>query len=190
MENLFNYLTSENTPILHGNVSINMNDAAIDDPWAIPSLITGGLGAFKTGKALTGMAPYFNDIWQGRKLLFHKPFGWMSKQEFKNYGNLGKNYYKNFLQKNPVNIKGYGKVEFGKHNRGKDLTQNMEQYPFLRKNLETGTLEPFSTNYKNETDRIYDYFSNTYKGDLYHYLIENISKNGKRYKMMKNKTIE
>mgnify|MGYP007070310593 CR=1 FL=1 len=54
--------------------------------------------------------------------------------------------------------------------------------------MENATREDFTTNYKNELDRNYDYLSNIHKGDLYHYLIENINGIGKRYKMMKNKT--
>ena len=80
---------------------------------------------------------------------------------------LGEEYYQNHLQKNPVNIKDYGEISFGAKNRGKDKTRNYEQYPFLRKNLENSTKEDFSTNYKNEFDREYDYFSNTYNGDLF-----------------------
>lgn len=39
-----------------------------------------------------------------------------------------------------------------------------------------------STN--NIIDRTYDHFYNTYKRNLYDYLIENIPKAGKRYKMI------
>ena len=112
----------------------------------------------------------------------------MTKEELKNYGELGEKYYQNHLQKNPINIENYGTVHFGRHNKGKDKIINYEQYPFLRKNLKNAKKEDFSTNYKNENDRIYDYFSNEHKGNLYHYLIENIENKGLRYKMMKNKT--
>ena len=52
---------------------------------------------------------------------------------------------------------------------------NMEQYPFLRKNI-THAKKGKNTNTKNETDRNYDHFINKYKNDLYHYIIENITK--------------
>lgn len=156
-----------------------------------PSAMVGKKAITSTTSAIKNFAkyiPYAKDIWQGRNLLFHKPFDKMSEEEFKNYGKLGEMYYKNYLQRNPVKIKGYGTITFSKHNRGKDKTINYEQYPLLRKNIETSTKENFSTNYNNEPDRTYDYFSNTHKGDLYHYLIENISKRGTKYKMMKNKS--
>lgn len=165
-----------------------LNGVAMNDEWAIPSLVTGSMGLFQGGKTALGIAPYLKDIWKGKDLLFHKPFGWMNKQELKQYGNLGKKYYQEHLQNNPVNIPDYGLVKFGRHNKGKDKTINMEQYPFLRQKLETST-KGQNTNSKNELDRSYDHFINTYKGNLYHYLIENINKDGARYKMMKNKSI-
>lgn len=160
------------------------NDVALNDDFAIPSLVLGGLGLYKSIPFL----PYLKDIWNGRNLLFHKPFEKMTNEEFNNYGKMGKLYYQNYLQNNPVYIKGYGEITFSKNNRGKDKTINFEQYPLLRKNLENATKEDFSTNYKNEPDREYNYFSNTYKGDLFNYLIENIDNVGKKYKMMKNKS--
>lgn len=148
---------------------------------------TSYLGVRGLAKGL-GYLPYAKDIYNGLDLLFHKPFDKMTNEEFKQYGNLGKTYYQEYLQNNPVNIKGYGTVSFSRKNKGKDFIKNMEQYPLLRKNLENATKENFTTNYKNETDRNYDYFLNKYKGSLYHYLIEDIKDVGKRYKMMKNKT--
>lgn len=163
---------------------------AVDFTWQLISpLALGAKGLTNKGlNNINSYAPYLKDIWQGRSLLFHKPFNKMTKEEFKNYGKQGELYSKEHLQYNPVNIKGYGTVTFSKHNRGKDKTINYEQYPFLRKNLETSTKEDFSTNYNNEPDRIYDYFSNKHKGDLYYYIIENITGKGLKYKMMKNKT--
>ena len=54
----------------------------------------------------------------------------MSNKEFLNYKKLGENYYQNFLQNNPVDIKDYGLISFGRKNKGKDKTINYEQYPF------------------------------------------------------------
>lgn len=159
----------------------NQDQALIDN--ILPALLLGGrIG--KTGvNWFNGIKPYLGDIWAGRNLLFHKPFKKMTPEEFENYNNLGTDYYQYHLQKKPVNIKGYGQVTFGRHNRGKDKTQDMEQYPFLRKNLENSTWSR-NTNYKNETDRNYDHFTNTYMGNEYDYLIENIINKGKKYKMM------
>ena len=166
---------------------ITNEPGVVDETWMLGLPFLGGL-ANKGLKNIGGYLPYINDIWQGRDLLFHKPFDQMTKNEFRQYGNLGEKYYQEHLQNNPVEIKNYGEIRFGAKNKGKDKTRNYEQYPFLRKNLENANKENFSTNYKNEADREYDYFSNIYNGDLFHYLIENIKDVGKRYKMMKNKS--
>ena len=162
----------------------SLNDVVLNDTWGIPSLIL-GVGGVKT---LANFAPYAKDIWNGKNLLFHKPFNLMNRQELKEYGKIGQKFYQDYLQNNPANIPNYGQVKFGKTNRGKDKSINMEQYPFLRQKLETSE-RGITTNTKDEADRSYDHFSNTYKGNLFHYLIENIEKDGKRYKMMKNKTM-
>lgn len=145
-----------------------------------------GLVAGKIGSKVMPYLPYLKDIWEGRGLLFHKPFGEMTNKEFENYNQQGQNYYQQYLQNNPANIKNYGQVTFGGKNKGKDFTYNMEQYPFLRKNLESAEYK-YTTNYKNEPDRTYDHLQNTHNNKLYEYLIENIKDVGKRYKMIKNK---
>lgn len=164
------------------------NDEAIIDEWAVPNLVMGTMGIYQAGKTAFELAPYAKDIWAGRNLLFHKPFKWMSKQEYDNYGQMGKNYFQNYLQKNPINIKEYGKINFSSNNRGKDYPFKMDQYPFLRKNLENAKWK-FNSNEKNELDRTYDHFYNQHNRKLYDYLIENITDNqGKiirNYKMMK-----
>lgn len=166
----------------------NLQDAALIDNGPLVGTLTTFYPATRVVRTLASYAPYAKDIWEGRNLLFHKPFDQMNRQEIKDYGKIGKQYYQNYLQKNPAFIKNYGEVFFGRTNKGKDTTRNMEQYPFLRKNLETSK-QGVNTNTKNEIDRNYDHFINTHKGNLYHYLIENITKDGKRYKMMKNKTL-
>lgn len=180
MQKLYGYIT--NTEEKPSEQFEPLNDAAIDETWKYVTPI-----GFALRKAIPYI-PYMADIWAGRNLLFHKPFDKMTKEEYNNYGKMGRDYYQNHLQKNPVNIKDYGEIKFNRHNLKKDNTYNFEQYPFLRKQLETAEKENFSTNNKNETDRNYDYFSNEYKGNLYNYIIENINGVGKRYKMMKNTT--
>lgn len=174
---LYGYLTNNN----------NLNDVALNDDWAVPSLV---LSIYSMGRTLPYLPylPYLKDIWYGRDLLFHKPFNLMTREEFKNYGALGDKYYQNFLQNNPINKRGFGLIEFGRKNRNKDITVNKENYPFLRKNINDAVenLEP--TNNKNEPDRIYHYLENRNNGNLYHYLIEDIKNKGFKYKMMKNKT--
>lgn len=164
------------------------NDEALIDEWAIPNLVTGGMGLYNAGKTAFEFVPYAKDIWEGRNLLFHKPFKWMNKQEYDNYGALGKDYYQKYLQKNPVYIEDYGLVNFGSNNRGKDYPFKMEQYPFLRKNIEKSKWQ-FNSNTKNEIDRNYDHFYNNYNRKLFDYIIENIKTNQgdiiKNYKMIK-----
>lgn len=137
------------------------HDEAIAVDMVTPTLETalGIKGLFSGIKAFNGIRPFLGDIWNGRGLLFHKPFRMMSKQEYNNYGQLGKDYYQNYLQKNPISIDNYGVVNFGSNNRGKDYPFKMEQYPFLRKNLKNAQ-KGENTNFKNETDRTYDHFYN------------------------------
>lgn len=189
MASLYDYLASSEP--LQGHISNTQefephHDEAIAVDMVTPTLETalGVKGTIGGIKAFNSIRPFLGDIWNGRGLLFHKPFRMMSKEEFKNYGNMGKNFYKNFLQKNPLNIKDYGKIQFGRHNRGKDKTFDMEQYPFLRYRINNAT-KINRTNTKNELDREYDIFENKHNGNLYNYIIEDIKDKGKRYKMMK-----
>lgn len=134
--------------------------------------------AIKTFK----IAPYLGDIWNGRNLILDRFIKNQDKIKID-----GDNFYQNYLQKNPAYIKNYGEVTFSRKNRGKDLTENYLEYPFLRKKLENSN-KIKTTNYKNESDRKYDYLKNSDNGDVYNYVIENIDNVGKRYKMMHNKT--
>lgn len=109
----------------------------------------------------------------------------MTDKEFKEYENLGLNFYRDYLQPNPVTIDNYGTVYFNRKNRGKDDITNFKVYPDLREQL-MGAERGKNTNYKNELDRNYDYFYNTWNDIPYEYLIENITDVGKRYKKMKN----
>jgi len=127
--------------------------------------------------------PYRNDIWAGRKLIYDRIFN----QPQEKIKNDGREFYQNFLQKNPAYIRDYGVVPFGQKNKGKDRTLNFLEYPFLRKKMYDSE-KMKTTNYKNESDRVYDYFKNVDSGDVYNYVIENIKNVGKRYKMMQNKT--
>ena len=86
---------------------------------------------------------------------------------------------------NPI----YGDIEITNKNLGKDYIHNLEVYPNLIEQLETAKYDPnLATNYKNELDRVYDHLLNSLNNSEYEYLIENINKQGKRYKMMKNLT--
>lgn len=193
MVKLYDYLASnEDTPRLQGSIEYKATEPYHDEAVAVdmltPALETAfGLKGLSSGyNAFKGVRPFLGDIWEGRKLIFHKPFKWMSRDEFNNYGKLGKKYYQNFLQRNPINIEGYGEIKFSRPNKGKDDTVNMEQYPFLRYKLNNAK-KIDRTNTKNEIDREYDILENRYKGNLYNYLIEDIIDVGKRYKMIKKK---
>jgi hypothetical protein len=109
----------------------------------------------------------------------------MNETDFKNYENLGLNYYQHIFQPNSVEIPGYGTVTFGRKNRGKDDITNFRMYPDLFELLQ-GSKKVNRTNYKNEIDREYDYLENP-NNRLYQFLIEDIAEKGKRYKMMQNK---
>lgn len=99
-----------------------------------------------------------------------------------------KQYAKNNLIGNSVDVPGYTTVNFTNKNLGKDYPYNMPEYETLLDDL-TKSKYAFSTNYNNEADRFYDHLVNDRKG-LFDYLIEviqdpegNIHHN---YKMMKN----
>jgi hypothetical protein len=99
-----------------------------------------------------------------------------------------KQYAKNNLIGNSVDVPGYTTVNFTNKNLGKDYPYNMPEYETLLDDL-TKSKYAFSTNYNNEADRFYDHLVSDRKG-LFDYLIEviqdtegNIHHN---YKMMKN----
>ena len=160
------------------------NDEAIIDEWAVPNLVMGTMGLYQAGRTAFELAPYAKDIWAGRNLIFHKPFKWMSKQEYDNYGQMGKNYFQNYLQKNPIDVKEYGKINFGSDYNGKDYYWKMEQYPFLRKQLFNAE-KVHTTNDKNSLDMVFDHLHNKFRNKLYDYIIENNNNKGLYYKMIK-----
>lgn len=162
----------------------NENPESEDYKQKLNSILAVESLVFPTVKAVEYF-PYRNDIWAGRKLLYDRIFN----QPQEKIKNDGEEFYQDFLQKNPIIINGYDKVYFGRKNKGKDLTINYLEYPFLRKKMSTSE-KIKTTNYKNETDREYDYLRNTDNGDVYNYIIENIQSVGKRYKKMENKTKE
>lgn len=106
---------------------------------------------------------------------------------------IDKKYWKQYAKDNLVGksvyIPNYTTVSFTRNNLGKDYSYNMPEYPTLFDQLK-GSNYAFSTNYKNEKDRIYDHFVNTNDNRLFDYLIEVIKDNEgdyhHNYKMMKN----
>lgn len=99
-----------------------------------------------------------------------------------------KQYAKNNLIGNSVDVPGYTTVNFTNKNLGKDYPYNMPEYPTLLEDL-ANSQYAFSTNYYKEADRLYDHLVNDKKG-LYDYIIEVIKDNEgnihHNYKMMKN----
>lgn len=102
---------------------------------------------------------------------------------FKNYEKLGLDYYKNNMQPNPTEIKGYGTIHYSRHNRGKDSATNFDMYPKLDEHLKKA-VKGERTNRKDEKDREYDHFYRRKNGNLYEFLIEDINGIGKKYKKM------
>lgn len=96
--------------------------------------VVGALSAPYTAKPISYI-PYLDDIWQGRKLLFHKPFGEMTTKEYNAYGKLGKEYYKNHIQGKRVKNNVVGEIDFYGRQAAKPDPKYMEQYPFLRYNI-------------------------------------------------------
>lgn len=88
-----------------------------------------------------------------------------------------------------VDVPDYTTVNFTNKNLGKDYIHNLPEYPTLFDQLASSKYA-FSTNYKNEPDRLYDHLVNTNNNRLFDYLIEVIQgTDGKihhNYKMMKN----
>lgn len=184
MADLYGYLTNDRVQQFNPH-----NDEAIPVDMLTPTLETvlGLRGAVRGYKAFKDIKPFLSDIWAGRNLLFHKPFKYMNKAELKKYNQKGSDYYQNYLQNNPIYKDNLGLIEFGRKNRGKDLTENMSNYPFLRKNISEATEEISPTNTKNEIDRIYHHLYKKDKNNLYDYIIEEINDTGLRYKMMHKK---
>lgn len=110
-----------------------------------------------------------------------------------NNGFVDKKYWKQYAKDNmigkSVDVPDYTTVNFTNKNLGKDYIHNLPEYPTLFDQL-AGSKYAFSTNYKNEPDRLYDHLVNTNNNRLFDYLIEVIhGTDGKihhNYKMMKN----
>ena len=87
---------------------------------------------------------YLPQVISAARLLYHKPFEKMSPEEYKNYGKLGKEYYKKYIQGNKVynpevQKKDYKQREgimFTGGQAGEPDYRYMEQYPKLEENIE------------------------------------------------------
>nr|DAY81795.1 MAG TPA: hypothetical protein [Caudoviricetes sp.] len=110
-------------------------------------------------------------------------------------GLVDKKYWKKYAKDNmigkSVDVPDYTTVNFTNKNLGKDYIHNLPEYPTLFDQL-ADSKYAFSTNYKNEPDRLYDHLVNTNNNRLFDYLIEVIKDNDgnihHNYKIMKNIT--
>lgn len=117
---------------------------------------------------------YLPQILSASKLLIHKPFDKMTKQEYNKYGKLGKRYYKDYIQGNMVTNDIIGDVDFKGAQAGKPDYRYMEQYPFLRKNLEEANENITLPTNKERADAIdFDNLKVNWKGKDYTYQVRN-----------------
>lgn len=137
MADLYNQLVSD-TPTYYGQVEQNewmkdpLNDVALNDDWAIPSL----LSTFWGVPEILPFLPYAKDIWKGRGLLFHKPFSWMTPKEYTNFGKRGKQFYKEVLHPQSAKNKKFNLDASFPNSRAMESDYKyMEQYPLTRKNI-------------------------------------------------------
>jgi uncharacterized protein (DUF3820 family) len=102
-------------------------------------------------------------------------------------------YYKNNLMHNEYKVNNYPNIKFNRLNFKKDYSHNLPNYENMPEQLYNSNYA-FTTNYKNEKDRIYDHLLNVNGKDVKDFLSEVIPNAGKKslhnYKMMKhlNKT--
>ena len=122
----------------------------VDETWMLSLPALGGI-ANRGLKTIGEYLPYINDIWQGRGLLFHKPFDWMTPEEYTNFGRKGVEFYKSVLNprkaesryiENPIN--------FPNSKAGESDYKYMEQYPLVVKNIK----EALSNVYKKVKPKI------------------------------------
>ena len=120
---------------------------------------------------------------------FNDTLNKLSKKEKKQIRNQWRQYAKDNFIGSSVDIPEYTTVYFTNANLGKDFIHNLPEYPNLLNNLQ-GSKYQFSTNYNNETDRLYDHLTKEDRNRLFDYLIEVVKdEEGKihhNYKMMKN----
>ena len=160
-------------------------NAMMNDENVIGGAVKGGvLGA--AGGGLTGTtAGYAKRSIDGFGLTHHKAFDEMTDQNYRQYYNKGRQYYKDYLQGTSVHKEGYGDIYFNKANAGKNKAHAMELYPQLKQQLKNSKYGSTS-NDKGETDRYYEHLLNEYNGKELEHLIE-VFTNGRSYKMTKFK---
>lgn len=184
MENsLYSYI-SEQPP----DEGIALNDNTLS------SLLLGGAfaktlgkGAVQTFNTVKEYAPYAKDIWEGRELLIHKPFDKMTPEEYTKYGDIGKQYFKTTLNPQTSHNPIIGDVKYPNKSAGKPDYKYMEQYPFMRYNIDKATNNKYIPNNKNRADaKGFDNLKVNWKGKDYAYQIKNSAYNqGKNFHNIK-----
>lgn len=127
-EELINSLTYNNMP---------MENEAVDVTWQYVAPFALGLkNVAQRGLRQIANHPKTQQLMHAGQLLFHKPFEKMTNEEYASYGRLGKEYYKKYIQGTKAKNDIIGDVDFYGAQARKSDPRYMEQYPFLRKNIE------------------------------------------------------
>ena len=96
------------------------------------------MGGIALGLPMTKVK-YLPELIHATRLIYHKPFDKMTIEEKKSFGNLGKEYYKKYVQHRPVHNEDIGTIDFNGGQAGKPDYIYMEQYPKLRENIQNAT---------------------------------------------------
>lgn len=127
-EKLIQNLTYNETP---------MENEAIDVTWQYVAPFALGLkNVAQRGLRQIANHPKTQQLMHAGQLLFHKPFEKMTKEEYNAYGRLGKDYYKNYVKGQRAKNDVIGDVDFYGGQAGESDYKYMEQYPFLKRNIE------------------------------------------------------
>ena len=138
----------------------------------------GGVGGALGGGALGALGGYTSKLNSARKLIYHKPYETMNKEEARAFKGMGKKYYKDYIQFRSVENPYYGKFNFVGSQAGKPDYKFMEQYPFLRKNLQNASDNIGIKNNKERIDSLgFNNIKVNFKGKDYDYQIRKNSNN-------------
>lgn len=146
---LYGYLTNDN----------NLNDVALNDDWAVPSL---ALGIYSMGRTLPYL-PYLKDIWYGRDLLF----GNKNKKD-------AKVFYKSYIHPKTTFNKEIGEISYPNSAIGKIDKEYLNQIPALRFILRNARNNIHLPNNKERFDSNgFDNLKYNWNGKNYAYQIKN-----------------
>ena len=170
---LYNELTNNNTLPKTQNFE-PLNDVALNDDWAIPSVLMGGLGLVKLGAE-----PLLNYS-KGLALSYGKPLFRLFDKSLNTFGKLGKDYFR----KNIKNTKDYSKilneyVYYPDSQIGKIRYKYLDQLPKLKQNVRNSNFNRHIDNkYFRQDAKGFDNLKVNFKGNDYAYQIRNNAING------------